>query len=85
MFKHIIADMFGGQLHDRARCIEAFNRHNAEVQKTIPAERLLAYYPAQGWAPLCRFLGVGVPDQPFPRANTTEEFLQRFSERLTGG
>lgn len=23
----------------------------------------------EGWGPLCKFLGVPVPDEPFPRAN----------------
>jgi hypothetical protein len=29
---------------------------------------------AEGWEPLCRFLGVPVPEEPFPRINSVEEF-----------
>ncbi|MCA9698204.1 MAG: hypothetical protein KC431_11820, partial [Myxococcales bacterium] len=31
----------------------------------------------QGWAPLCEFLGVPVPDLPFPHVNDRQEFLAR--------
>ena len=33
---------------------------------------------SDGWEPLCRALGVPVPDEPFPRVNTREEFLARL-------
>ncbi len=46
------------------------------MRRTIAPERLLAYDVSQGWAPLCAFLGVPVPDPPFPRTNTTEEFRE---------
>jgi hypothetical protein len=58
----------------RENVIATFERHNAEVIASIAPERLLVFEPAQGWAPLCAFLGVPVPDQPFPRTNSREEF-----------
>lgn len=58
----------------RDNVIAAFERHNAEVRRTIPAERLLVFEAAEGWAPLCAFLGVPVPETPFPRTNSREEF-----------
>ncbi|MGH8218118.1 MAG: sulfotransferase family protein [Steroidobacteraceae bacterium] len=67
---------FGGDLHDRERMVAAYERHNAEVRRAVPAERLLVYELADGWEPLCRFLGVPIPDQPFPRSNSTEDFLR---------
>lgn len=57
-----------------ANVIAAFNRHNAQVRRRIPADRLLVFEAAQGWEPLCAFLGVPVPDKPFPRVNSREEF-----------
>ena len=51
-----------------------FNRHNEEVLKTIPRERLLVFEAKQGWEPLCKFLGVPVPSIAYPRVNTTEDF-----------
>jgi hypothetical protein len=58
----------------RERMIEMFKAHNAEVRQLIPAERLLVYQVSEGWAPLCRFLGVPQPPAPFPRVNSAEEF-----------
>jgi hypothetical protein len=73
---------FAGIIYDRtfnldfskANVIAAFERHNAEVKRRIPAERLLVYEVAQGWEPLCAHLGVAVPEQPFPRVNDRKEF-----------
>jgi hypothetical protein len=70
----ILTDVVGPDLKDRARCIAAFERHNAEVRASVPADRLLVFAAAEGWAPLCAFLGVPVPDVPFPSVNTTEQF-----------
>ena len=66
----------------RENMIAVFNRHNEEVKRVIAPERLLVFEAAQGWEPLCRFLGVPVPATPFPRTNTTEEFQQRIAERM---
>jgi hypothetical protein len=60
--------------YSRENVIAAFNRHNAAVQAAIPTERLLVYEVPQGWAPLCEFLGVPIPETPFPRTNSREEF-----------
>ena len=32
----------------------------------------------QGWAPLCEFLGVEAPDEPFPRLNEAREMRRRL-------
>lgn len=71
--------MFEGQLHDHDAMIEALKRHNAEVERTIPANRLLVYNVQQGWEPLCGFLGVPVPATPFPRANSRAEMQARVA------
>ena len=47
------------------------------VKETVPAEKLLVFNVKQGWKPLCDFLGVPVPDTPFPRANSTEDWINR--------
>jgi hypothetical protein len=54
--------------------LAAYRRRTEEVCAAIPAERLLVFNVAEGWAPLCRFLDVPVPDAPFPRMNSTEQF-----------
>ncbi len=72
------------RLHDKAWMLERYHRHNAEVQATIPADRLLVYRVSDGWGPLCAFLGVPVPDAPFPRVNSTEEFKGMIAQRQAG-
>ena len=73
------------RLRDKAWMLDRYRRHNAEVRDTIPAERLLVYDLADGWEPLCRFLGRPIPDEPFPRVNSTEEFRSMISAREQGG
>lgn len=68
-----------GDLHDEDAAKAGYERHNAEVRATIPADRLLEWKATDGWAPLCERLGVPVPDEPFPVTNTTEEWQNRGS------
>jgi hypothetical protein len=60
--------------------IAAFERHVENVRKTIPPERLLEFEAADGWEPLCAFLGVPVPDEPFPRTNSRDEFWEHANK-----
>jgi hypothetical protein len=69
--------VFDGREADRDYAIGVFEQHNTDVQKTVPPERLLVFNVADGWAPLCEFLGVEAPDEPFPRLNDTAEFNRR--------
>lgn len=64
----------GGDPTDREACIAAFRARQAEVEATIAPERLLVFDVAQGWEPLCAFLDVPVPDQPFPRRNDQAQY-----------
>jgi len=68
---------FDGRFEDKHHAIEVFERHSAEVQRRVPENRLLVYDVKAGWEPLCEFLGVEVPDEPFPRTNDTAEMRRR--------
>lgn len=68
---------FSGRLDDDDHAITVFEQHIAEVQQTIEPDRLLVYQLGDGWAPLCEFLQVPVPDEPFPRTNSTNDFNAR--------
>jgi len=61
--------LFEGEFEDRRRAIEIFQRHTAEVERIVPADKLLIFEVKDGWEPLCRFLGRPVPNTPFPHAN----------------
>jgi hypothetical protein len=69
---------FGANLHDRAFMTDYFRRHTENVIRTIPPERLLVYEVGQGWAPLCEFLSVPIPEAPFPSENSRAEFIARL-------
>ena len=79
-FGHLIIrnTIFDGRPEDRDLAIAAFNRNTAEVRAAIPAERLLIHEAGDGWEHLCRFLGVAVPQQPYPSSNSTQEFRDHF-------
>lgn len=62
------------QWDDKATLMAAYDRHNAEVRKTIPPERLLDWRASDGWEPICKALNLPVPDQPFPWTNKREDW-----------
>jgi len=68
-----INNQFGGNMHDRDTLVTRFQEHNVEVQANVPPERLLTFEVKQGWEPLCKFLHVPVPEEPFPHVNDTAE------------
>ena len=78
MVNTIVANgAFGGDL-SRDHAISVFNAHNEDVHRSVPAERLLVYESGEGWDRLCDFLGVPVPQTPYPRVNSTEDFSNQF-------
>jgi Sulfotransferase domain len=64
---------FDGRFEEKTYAIEVFERHSAGVRRRVPKNRLLVYDVKAGWGPLCEFLGVEEPDEPFPRTNDTAE------------
>ena len=59
---------FGLRLRKDAM-IRHFERYGERVRRDIAPGRLLEFEAKDGWEPLCRFLGVAVPDRPFPHVN----------------
>ncbi len=78
--RSIVAPVFDDRLGERDHATDVFQRHIREVQATVPAERLLAFDVREGWAPLCAFLGVDIPETDFPRTNSTREFGESVAE-----
>lgn len=70
--------IFDGRMDDRAHAIDCFNRHNDSVQEQVPSEDLLVYRPGDGWEPLCDFLGVGIPEEDYPRVNSRDDFARMW-------
>jgi hypothetical protein len=78
--KLILVGTFGDRFEDEAHAIAVYEAHNARVKREVPRDRLLVLEPGQGWEPLCAFLGAPVPATPYPKVNTTEDFLARFRD-----
>ncbi|MCW3473589.1 sulfotransferase family protein [Limobrevibacterium gyesilva] len=73
----IIAEQtFNAPPGDREAALSAYRQRTEDVKAAIPADRLLVFDVAEGWAPLCAFLGAAVPDAPFPRTNSADEFWE---------
>lgn len=71
----IFTQTFGDRF-DRDAVVAAMQAHEADVIASVPADELLVYTVGDGWEPLCEFLGVPIPAEPFPRTNSTAEFRQ---------
>lgn len=73
--------IWSGTFHDRfeerEHALRVFHDHTEEVKRTVPPERLLVYEVKEGWGPLCRFLDVEAPEEPFPHLNDASAF-RRF-------
>ena len=68
-----------------ADTMAVFNEHNDSVRAAVEPEKLLVYEVTQGWAPLCEFLEVDVPDTPFPHGNDTASFRQNVERVIKDG
>ncbi|MGO9062704.1 MAG: sulfotransferase family protein [Candidatus Binataceae bacterium] len=83
--KIVMEDTFDGRFEDKAYAIGVFNRHNQAVREAIDPARLLVFDVKEGWAPLCRFLGVAQPDEPFPRLNDTATIQAMMKQMRESG
>mmetsp|Transcript_42389 Transcript_42389/g.48715 ORF Transcript_42389/g.48715 Transcript_42389/m.48715 type:complete len:168 (+) Transcript_42389:209-712(+) len=61
--------VFGSTQVSKEKAIKFYEEWNAEVKRTVPKERLFVFRVQEGWEPLCKFLDVPVPNEPFPNAN----------------
>jgi type IV secretory pathway TrbF-like protein len=48
----------------------------------LPRDRLLEWTAADGWEPLCEFLGKDVPTEAFPQGNPTTEWVERVGATM---
>ncbi|MCH7662727.1 MAG: sulfotransferase family protein [Chloroflexi bacterium] len=76
--------LFEGRFEERAYAIKVFEDWVIEVKRTVPAEKLLIFSVKDGWEPLCAFLGVPVPDKPFPHINDRKMTQRMFAAAKVG-
>ena len=83
--KSVLAETFDNRFEDKAHAIEVFKRHNQAVRDAIDPARLLVFDVREGWVLLCRFLGVPIPDEAFPRLNdtaTTQAMIRMMTQSM---
>lgn len=83
MLESNIWRLFGDWIADRDHMTAAFEAHCAEVVAGVPAERLLVWEAKDGWAPLCAFLGVEAPHEPFPHVNSKEDTARVMAQMVS--
>ena len=81
MMNGTILDAFGGKVNDRAFMTDWFECRNQDVIDSLNPERLLIFSPKEGWEPICSFLGVPIPKEPFPRVNSRDELDQASNDQ----
>lgn len=73
--------MLQGTMEHRAAAMARYENHLQDLRDSLPADQLLVFSVDQGWEPLCRFLGVPVPQEEFPNVNEREH-MARVTARL---
>ena len=71
-------------MENRERALAYYKQHLETIKAEVPPDRLLVFSANQGWEPLCAFLGLPVPETPFPNVNSRAEF-QKIKRKLWGG
>lgn len=66
-------DTFSGDL-SKKNMIKSYNLHVEDVRSSCPPEKLLEFSYTDGWEPLCKFLNVPIPDEPYPNLNDAVAF-----------
>src|ERR1700712_2195876 len=60
---------------DLPKLKQRYLEHYESVVKQVDEKRILRYRVQDGWKPLCEFLDVPCPSNPFPRINDAVELL----------
>jgi len=61
--------LFDGKFEDKEYAIQVYRETAERVKRGVAPNRLLVFEAKEGWEPLCAFLGVPVPDGPYPHVN----------------
>ena len=83
--KYLWDGQYRGQFKDKNLAIQIYNDFNEEVKNQVPKDQLLVYKITDGWAPLCEFLGVPIPNEVFPNKNKRKEFKEQISKMMNTG
>ena len=82
--KVFFADNLQGKFGDKEFAKKFWEDHIAEIKANVPTDKLLVYDVRDGWAPLCKFLGVPEPSEPLPHLNKKENFKAMLPKLMKG-
>lgn len=71
---------FSGDVDNKEHVLNVYQQHNQAIRNTVTPDRLLEFDAKQGWEPLCAFLGVPVPAEAYPHANSQVAFNSRVRD-----
>jgi hypothetical protein len=60
---------FDGRFEDEDHAVRVFEENSERARRVVAPDRLLVFDARDGWEPLCAFLGVPVPEGPYPHVN----------------
>lgn len=68
-----------GKYHDKEYMRNYFTSYYEKIKSLVPPEQLLTDYEVKhGWEPICKFLGLEVPNEPFPKTNDREQIIKNI-------
>jgi len=80
LFRVLFADLFT-DADDPEDVMAGYEQWLVEVRAEIAPGRLVEWQPGDGWEPICRALGVPVPNLSFPHENSTADYVDRAEIR----
>src|SRR3954469_23400933 len=76
-FGVLLNDVFT-DIDDRDQIIAGYERWLRGVREKVDPDRLVEWKPGEGWEPICRALGLPVPNR---HENSTATYVARQDER----
>ncbi|KAB5546900.1 hypothetical protein GE09DRAFT_1223931 [Coniochaeta sp. 2T2.1] len=64
---------------------DTLRKHEEHLRAVVPREKLFWYKVEDGWEPLCKILGVPVPDREFPHNNSRKDAKGTYRELVLAG
>ena len=62
----MFAKRFTPDWQDETEAKAAYEKHNADVRASVPADRLIDYRVGDGWEPICEKLGLAGSERAVP-------------------
>ncbi len=69
---------------NKSAAIARYHELLEEIKVEVPQEKLLIFTVDQGWEPLCKFLGVDIPETDFPNVNDRTEIKKTIADMTKG-